>query len=237
MQKEAISVKGFSVYADTKAHLYDSISERLQNGERTVLFALNPLKVVAAKKDTVVKDALCSANYLIPDGVGILFSASFKGHHFAERITGVDLLDDILEMANKEGKSIFVYGATEQNIQAAINNISQKYPQLTVAGFCNGYEYTEEQATKIIAESKASILICALSSPKQELYIYRHIDEMKNIQFAMGVGGAIDILSGAIKRAPLWVRKIRLEWLYRMIRQPRRFKNLKNIFLYLFQKG
>ena len=187
----------------------------------------------------MLKELLNKATYQIPDGVGIIYASKIKKGQIKSRITGIDCMDMLCNLANEKGYKVFLYGAREETIKEAKVKLEEKYPKINIVGYINGYEKDNEKIIKEINKSQADIVFVALGSPKQENWINDYKDKMSATIF-QGVGGSFDVISGNIKRAPLWMQKAGLEWLYRLIKEPKRIfrqlKLVKFLFLILFSK-
>ena len=232
---ESINMFDCDIYAGTRENLLRKIREDIKNGICNVVFALNPLKVVIAEEDDNIKHILKSADLLIPDGIGIIYAARREKKHIRERITGIDLMNDICAVSVEINASIFIYGAMQENLEQAVENLKKMYPGINISGYVTGYEKDVDHVNRLINESGADILFVACGSPVQEIYIHNNRDELENVKLFLGVGGSVDVISGNVKRAPAWVRSINMEWLYRTIFQPRRIPNIKKIIGFLIK--
>lgn len=203
------------------------------------IFTPNPEMVVKAQKDENFKMVLNSGDLNICDGFGL---SLFSG---APRITGVDFMLEICKIAEEAGKSIFLLGTEKKEIlEKTAKQLQNKFPKLKIVGYDTGPIITDchsecnEESLKVcnkINQSKAEILFGAFGMVKQEKWISENINKLSTIKIAMGVGGSFDYISGIIPRAPLFMRRIGLEWLYRLIRQPQRFWRIFNAtFKFLF---
>lgn len=233
-----INIFEFEIYSGSIDNLTEKIERDILNNVCNICFAINPLKVILAKEDWETKSALQKADILIPDGVGIIYAAKKKHLDIKERITGIDLMHKICMMSCRTNSSVFIYGSTEENLKKAVINLRKLYPRIKIAGYVNGYEENEEHINRLINKSGADILFVACGSPMQEKYIYKNSENLPNVKFFLGVGGSVDVISGSVKRSPYIIRKANLEWLYRMVFQPRRLPNIKKIieFLYINHK-
>ena len=168
-----------------------------------------------------------------------LVTSCLKKGNIKERVTGIDFMGEICKESVKNSGKIFLYGAKEDVVEKAAEELKNKYPGLVISGTCDGY-CDKEIAISKINNSNANILFVALGSPKQELFILENKEKLAKIKIFMPVGGSFDVISNNIKRAPKWVIKLNLEWLYRLIRQPWRFfrqlKLIKFIFLVIKEK-
>lgn len=185
----------------------------------------NPEIVLQAQKDTQLQNIINEADLITPDGEGIVLASRWKGKPISERVTGVDLLQEVLKMGNERGWSFYFLGSNEQVNRRATENILETYPNIILAGRHHGYfdNVQEEEILIDITSAKPDILIVALGAPKAEKWIYKHKNKLP-VKVAFGVGGSLDIISGKIKRAPQKWQQLKLEWLFRLITQPSRWR-------------
>lgn len=215
--------------------IIEDLRKRISDGEQSTIIAVNPEKVIAAERDSKVKDLINSSTYQIADGIGILLAAKIKGGNITSRVTGVDMMAKLLEFATQEQHPVYFYGAKEEVVTKAITNIQQINPAIQIAGYTNGFEKDEEALVERINASGAKFLFVALGSPKQELWIQRNMNRLQNVQVFQGVGGSFDVFSGTVKRAPAIFRKLGIEWLYRLISNPSRIKRQMNLPVFLMK--
>ena len=193
----------------------------------TMVVTPNSEIVQNASKDEPLKALIGSAALIIPDGIGLVYASKILGCPLKERVTGIDFLESIVAYLEKTGKSIYFFGSKPGVADAAAEKIKAKYPELKVAGTHHGYFKPEEepQIVQEINDSGADFLCVALGAPKQEKFISDHRDQLK-VKGAIGVGGSLDVWAGTLKRAPEFYQKHGLEWLYRFIQQPSRYKRM-----------
>lgn len=215
--------------------IINDLRVRIGGGKQSTIIAVNPEKVMSAQRDPKVKDLINASTYQIADGVGILLAAKIKGGGITSRVTGVDMMARLLQFAESDGHSVYFYGAKEEVVTKAIANIQAQHPNIRVSGYTNGYERDEAALVSRIHQSGAKILFVALGSPKQELWIRRNLKSLPNVQVFQGVGGSFDVFSGTVKRAPAPFRKLGIEWLYRLLASPSRFKRQLNLPVFLFK--
>jgi len=190
-----------------------TIDSFLSDGKQHYITTPNPEIIVLAQKDEYYKKILNEADLAIADGVGIIFAGKIIGQKIKERISGVDLAEVILKQSDSR---IFLLGAKNR----ATEIISRKYSSVV------GFSEDVNDAIKVINESKPEILFVALGAPKQEKWIYENLKNIPSVSIAIGVGGAFDFISGKVLRAPKFLRASGLEWLWRLIIQPRRIKRI-----------
>lgn len=207
----------------------------MQRGDKSTIIAVNPEKVMTAQKDPQVKELINGSTFQIADGVGILLASKLKKGNITSRVTGVDMMARLLKFAAEEKHPIYLYGAKKEVIDLAAANIARDYPGIEIAGLTDGYEQDEEALIQRINDSGAKIIFVALGSPKQELWIQRNINKLQNVLVFQGVGGSFDVFSGTVKRAPAIFRKFGIEWLYRLVSDPRRMKRQLNLPRFLIR--
>lgn len=232
MRKE--SYLGVNVITLNYEEIINDIRDRMEQGFKSTIIAVNPEKVITASKDSTLKRLINGSTYQIPDGVGVLIASRIKGGNIRSRVTGVDMMDRLLKFAAEEGKKVFMYGAKEEIVLQAKENIEKKYPLIQISGYSNGYTNDEDVLVKKINDSNADILFVALGSPRQELWIHENLDRLE-VKVFQGVGGSFDVFAGHVKRAPLFFRKLGLEWFYRLITDPKRIKRQMSLPRFLIK--
>ena len=225
---------GVNVITLNYDEIIEDIKKRMEEGLTSTIIAVNPEKVITASKDEQIKTLINDATYQIPDGVGILIASRLKGGAIQSRVTGVDMMDRLLKFASDEGKKVFMYGAKEEVVATAKVKIEEKYPSIQITGYSNGYTKDQDELVRKINESGAEIIFVALGSPRQELWIRDHMKDL-NVKVYQGVGGSFDVFAGNVKRAPSFFRKAGLEWFYRLITDPKRFKRQLALPKFLFK--
>lgn len=226
-EKERVKILGVPVDMIDRDQAMQRFEESFPKDGLTMVVTPNSEIVQNASKDEALKSLIASADLIIPDGIGLVYASRIVGHPLKERVTGIDFLEAIIGYLAKHGKSIYFFGSRPGVAEAAAENIRKKYPALKVAGTHDGY-FAPEAEPDIVDEINASgadFLCVALGSPKQEKFIYDHRQEL-NVHGAIGVGGSLDVWAGTLKRAPEFYRNHGLEWLYRLIQEPTRFKRM-----------
>ncbi len=228
------------------------------------IFTPNPEMIVKAQKDTYFKEVLNRGDLNICDGFGVWLAAKCRewasddccsGAKIAQRIPGVDFMLEICKIAEESGKSIYLLGSNSDDVaRKTAENLQKRFTNLKIVGCDGGPQIFERKAKEFeqsnikdegseaitkINQTAPDILFVAFGMGKQEKWISENLSKMPSVKIAMGVGGAFDYISGHVKRAPCWMRKIGLEWVYRLIRQPRRIWRILNatlVFCYLVIK-
>lgn len=226
-EKNRVKILGVPVDMVDREHAMEIFEESFAEPGVTMVVTPNSEIVQRASKEDELKMLISSADLIIPDGIGLVYASKIMGCPLSERVTGIDFLEAIIAGLEKNGKSIYFFGSKPGVAEAAAENIKKKYPQLRVAGTHNGYFKPEEEPeiVKEINDSGADFLCVALGAPKQEKFIYDHREELA-VNGAIGVGGSLDVWAGTLKRAPEFYRKHGLEWLYRLIQEPSRYKRM-----------
>ncbi|SIT69261.1 WecB/TagA/CpsF family glycosyltransferase [Edaphobacillus lindanitolerans] len=218
-------VKLFDVDIDdlTKSGALGIVDAALNKKDKMFIATLNPEIVMYANSNPGYLRAIQAADLKVADGIGLVVGARILGLPLKERIPGIELMEEMLKMASAKKLRVFLYGAKPAVLAKLVEVLNEKYPGIQVVGDRDGYHGNGRQAADHVIESKPDMTFVALGFPKQEQWIYDHLPEFPDGVY-MGVGGSFDVLSGTIKRAPLFWRKLNLEWLYRLLRQPSRFK-------------
>jgi len=203
------------------------VAREINNNDNRLFHIItgNPEIVLSSQKDKEVKNIINQCDLVTADGVGIVLASKWKGKPLEERVTGYDLFIELLKRGNEEGWSFYLLGADEQTSRTAAENISKQYPNVKILGRHNGYfnSIEEEKIVLDIQNKKADILVVALGAPRAERFIYKYKDNL-NAKIAIGVGGSLDVIAGKVKRSPdIWI-KLNIEWLYRLICQPSRWR-------------
>ncbi|ULM97020.1 WecB/TagA/CpsF family glycosyltransferase [Peribacillus frigoritolerans] len=202
------------------------IYPRLMNQEKTFVVTANPEIVEYANEHKDYKDIIISADYITPDGVGIIMASKWLNQPLQERITGFDLMNELFRVADEKALKVYLLGAEENVIEAAALKVKELYPGLELVGYNHGYiDIKDDALPKSIAELEPDIILTALGFPRQEKWVSKHY-ALFNKGLFMGVGGSFDVLAGKVNRAPVFWQKMRLEWLYRLIQQPSRWKRM-----------
>lgn len=198
------------------------IEDKIAKGEFLQHVVVNVAKIVNMQKDEVLADSVKACDVINIDGMGVVLGARFLGHHVPERVAGVDLFHELLKMSAKRDFPVFLLGATEAVVSKTVEKVKVQNPNLTIAGFNDGYFWDDEQAVvDKIKASGAKLLFVAITSPKKENFINKWQDQL-GVDFVMGVGGTFDVVAGKVNRAPKWMQEYGLEWFYRIIQEPRR---------------
>ena len=196
---------------------------------------LNAAKIVLMEKDDELAGIVNSCDLISADGISIVWASRFLGNKLKERVAGIDLMQKLLETADKNRYRIFLFGAEEEIVKRVSENIKIKYKNLTLAGYRNGFFKKEEEPEiiKQINDSRSHIVFVGFSSPKKEFFLHYNKNFL-TVPFCMGVGGSFDVVAGKYSRAPIWMQRAGFEWFYRYIQEPGRLWKRYTINNFLF---
>jgi len=223
MKNQRIDIFGVPVDRVDFPEALATVDDILQGDVGGFIAAVNPEKIMRARDDARLLQALNSARLLIPDGIGVVWAARWLGLGRMGQVPGSDLMPAICEMAAAQGRSIFLFGASPEVNGKVARILPERYPGIRVAGRCHGY-IAESDMRKLVADinaSRADILFVALGSPRQEFWMAQHMPDLW-VKVCQGVGGTFDVIAGKVPRAPALFRRMHLEWFYRLAREPRR---------------
>jgi N-acetylglucosaminyldiphosphoundecaprenol N-acetyl-beta-D-mannosaminyltransferase len=221
------TTRGFS---ETVAHMV----ERIESGQQTHVVTANPEIVMLARENQAFRSIVEQA-YVVPDGIGIVYAAKWTNQPIYERVTGVELLEALMTEADRHQWNVYLLGAHTEVIALAAKKLASGYPNARVVGYRDGYfrQDEEDQIVQEIAEKKPHLLFVALGAPKQDEWMVKYRDRLQ-ASLMMGVGGSFDVISGKVKRAPVFWQKMHLEWFYRLASQPSRWKRQLAIPRFVF---
>ncbi|PFQ70647.1 glycosyltransferase [Bacillus cereus] len=199
------------------------IEEIIKDRKPTQHVVVNASKAVMIQKDEKLRRIINECPLINADGQSIVWASKFLGKPLVERVAGIDLMEEIIQLSAEKEYSIYFFGAKEEVVKEVVKLYKHKYPSLKVAGYRNGYfkEEDNEEIVNDIKNSNADILFVAFSSPKKEYWLKNFCTEME-VPFQMGVGGSFDVVAGITKRAPRWMQKLGMEWFYRFMQEPKR---------------
>jgi N-acetylglucosaminyldiphosphoundecaprenol N-acetyl-beta-D-mannosaminyltransferase len=199
----------------------------IERGTPHQMVTVNTEFVMAAQKDAEFKAIIQAAALALPDGVGLLWAARFLGHPLKERVTGVDTVQRVAELAARKGYRLFLLGAAQGVADLCARRLSDQYPNLQIVGTYSGSPAVEEEdeIVALVQQAKPDVLFVAYGAPQQDKWIARNLERL-GVPLAMGVGGALDFIAGVAVRAPRWTQQLGLEWLHRLYRQPWRWRRM-----------
>ena len=200
-----------------------AIEDRIARRAPCQHMSLNAAKLVKLQQDDLLAAAVRRCELVTADGQAVVWAGRLLGRAVPERVAGIDLMHKVLGAAEEKGYGVFLLGARDHVLQGASRTLTRQYPRLDIRGAHHGYFSAEQEPEVVaaIAGATPDVLLVALETPAKELFLARNRDELE-IPFVMGVGGAFDILAGARRRAPRWMQRVGLEWLFRLLQDPRR---------------
>lgn len=218
-----VDILGVKVDSMTMAETVARIGEYLEAGEPQLIATANAEMIMRATGDKELKDILNQAAIVTPDGAGTVWAAHHLGYGMPERVAGYDLSQKLMEISLQKGWKFFFFGSAPGVAEKARKKAERTYPGIKVVGTRNGYFRQEEEPEILdeIRQAQPDILLAALGVPKQEKWLSKYKDELR-VPISIGVGGTLDVMAGVMKRAPVWMQKARLEWLFRGALQPKR---------------
>lgn len=182
---------------------------------------INAGKVVQMEDDPGLRDSIAKADIVNADGAGVVWGCRLVGVDVPQRVTGIDLMGALLEVARDKRWPVYLLGARPEVVARAAEVLAEKYAPLQIAGFADGYFSDAAAAADAVKGSAARIVFLGFSSPQKERFVDEQRERLGPV-LAFGVGGAFDIIAGETTRAPLWMQEAGLEWLYRFVQEPRR---------------
>lgn len=200
------------------------IDKRITSEQSLHHVVVNAGKIVAMQDDKQLMESVNEADLINADGQAVVWASKILSKPLKERVAGIDLMSNLVQLAHTKGYKIFFLGAKQEVLSKVVDTYSNQYSESIIAGYRNGYfsQDEEEGIAKQIANSGAQILFVAISSPTKENFLYTHRQTLAKVNFVMGVGGSFDVVSGLVKRAPSWMQNTGLEWFYRLIQEPQR---------------
>lgn len=203
------------------------LEERIALRQPSQIITANPIMIMTALEQPKYMKVMKEAELLVPDGAGLVWAASACGQPVAERVAGFDLLHRLMDVGQQHGWKVYLLGSTSEVIQATAARLQSLYPGIVIAGYRDGF-FGSDQDAEVIATIRAAapdLLFVARGADNQEPWIGEHKQQL-NVPVMMGVGGSFDIISGKSKRAPVAFQKLRLEWFYRLLKEPHRYKRM-----------
>lgn len=233
---QKVDILGVRVDSLTMDEAVGQIAQYIADRAGVLIATANAEMIMRATKDHHLRDILNEAALVVPDGAGTVWAAHHLGHPMPERVAGYDLAQNLMRCAPERGYRIFFFGSAPGVADKAKAKAERLYPGIQIVGTRNGYftESDEEEIVRQIREAKPDILLAALGVPKQEKWLHKYQSTLE-VPVSIGVGGTFDVMAGVMKRAPLWMQKARLEWLFRGLLQPKRAGRLLALPHFVFK--
>ena len=221
-----VTILGTSFVSVTMDEMIGTLMAHVNKREKAFVVTANPEIALHAYEDKPYRRVIQKANYVTADGIGIVKAASWTDQYIPERVAGFDLFLRLLEEANENSLRVYLLGAKPHVFEKAKDVLREQYPNMIIAGGHHGYfDFHDDAIADDVRQSGADLVFVALGFPRQEEWIAKEIDKMDKGIF-IGIGGSFDVMAGEVKRAPLFWQNLNLEWLYRLVMQPTRFKRM-----------
>ncbi|MCD2255112.1 WecB/TagA/CpsF family glycosyltransferase [Agrilactobacillus fermenti] len=236
MSFSTVTVMDVPFIKATNQEFLTQLQTDIDQKKRRFIVTANPEIVLYAKDHPEYKAIIKAADYITPDGIGIIKAAQTIHQPLPERVTGYDTMVALLEKANTQHLRVYLLGAKPEVMAAVVTKVQQQYPGIDLVGYHDGYFKEDTQILADIHDKQPQLIFVGLGYPKQENWIKQNLTQAQAIW--MGVGGSFDVLSGMTKRAPKVFQDAHLEWFYRLLKEPTRFKRMLAIpkFMWLMRK-
>lgn len=233
---ERLKILGAWIDVLTLGEAEERVAAMVREGRPRQVVTLNPEILYRANREPALLDLINRASLVTADGVGIVWAARLAGKSVPERVTGIDLFLRLAARAAKEGWRVFLLGGAPGVAEEAAAALCRKHPGLVIAGTYHGYfplesskkgfeSPGEPDVVEMIRRARPHLLFVGMGAPRQEEFIARNLKNL-DVPVAMGVGGSFDVLAGRVKRPPVWMQRLHLEWLGRLLREPRRWRRM-----------
>lgn len=211
-----------------------SRAEALLRGDKAA-YVVTPNAEIAyeALHDVQLREMLNGADLMLPDGAGVVLASKLLRTPVKQKVAGVDFAAGLLGVLERNGQSLYLLGGKTGIGELAAQKMLEAHPQLRIAGIADGYFQDEAPVIAKINASGADALFVCLGAPKQERFMVQHQQEL-HVHLMAGLGGSLDAFAGTVQRAPAWMIRLNLEWLYRLIREPKRFRRMLRLPKYLW---
>lgn len=193
----------------------------------------NPEIVMVCREQPEAMEAVQAADLVLPDGIGVIYGARILGTPLKSKLPGIDFISALMEDISKQGKRVFLLGAKPGVAETAGERLAARYPGLVIAGTQDGYFKDDAPVVEAVNAAQADLLLVCLGAPKQELWMRRNQSRL-NVGLMAGLGGSLDVFAGTVKRAPKAFQKLGLEWLYRLLKEPKRIGRMMKLPKFLF---
>ncbi len=202
----------------------DLIKASIKNKKQIHHVVVNAGKIVAMQSNLELRKSVNESDIINADGQAVVWASKILNKPLKERVAGIDLMTNLIDISKDNNYKIFFFGAKEEVVKKVVEVYTKKYSKDIIAGYRNGFFHKEDESSiaEEISNSGANILFVAISSPTKENFLYKNKELLKNLSFIMGVGGSFDVVSGYVKRAPVWMQNFGLEWFYRFLQEPKR---------------
>ncbi len=212
----------------TKAEFIQRAKNMLDQRQRGYCVTPNAEIVYEAIQDAAFRELLNGASLVLPDGAGVILGAKILGTPMKEKVAGIEFGEAVCKLLSENKGRLFLLGSKPGIADAAGEKLSEKYPGLVICGTADGYFDDETAVVNKINEAQPDVIFVCLGAPKQEKFIKKHFDEL-NATLMLGLGGSLDGYAGMVQRAPQWMINLSLEWLYRLLKEPKRLGRMMRL--------
>jgi N-acetylglucosaminyldiphosphoundecaprenol N-acetyl-beta-D-mannosaminyltransferase len=221
---DTVALFGLPITNVTMAQAVARIEEHIHSGQTHQIATANLDFARNSLKDPYLQRIICECTMVLPDGAPMVWASRLFGTPLKERVTGVDLIPQLARLSAERGYKIFLLGSSEENSRRAAAVLEGRFPGVQIVGRLSPeirplHEMDHEAILEAIDAVRPDILLVAFGNPKQEIWLYRHRDRLK-VPVAIGIGGALDMIAGQLKRAPRWVQTLQMEWGFRLAQEP-----------------
>lgn len=237
MLKE-IKILGVKVHAVGMDEAVSIIHQWMREAEHHQVVTVGTEMIMAAQENKHFAEIINQAELVVPDTSGVLWAAKRIGAAMQEKVAGIDLTGRLLSIAAKEGFGVFLLGGKPGIAELAAKEMIQRYPDLIIAGTHDGYFKAESDEEKKVIDkilsSQAKLLLVGMGFPHQEEWLAMHLKEI-GVSVGIGVGGSFDVFAGVLKRAPQWMIRFHIEWLFRLFQEPKRWRRMLAIPMFMLK--
>ncbi|MGQ9747329.1 MAG: WecB/TagA/CpsF family glycosyltransferase [Candidatus Caldatribacteriaceae bacterium] len=216
---------GFSITTLSRESIVDLLEKAIRERKKTHVITINPEMIARQAQDSFFREVLLQADLLVPDGIGIVWGAKFLYRRSFQRIPGVELAEALFARGCERGFRFYLLGGKEGVVEKAAHLLQIRYPGLQIVGYHHGYFQEDREIVTSINRASPEVLLVGMGSPRQELWIHVHREELVPLVL-IGVGGVFDVWSGTKRRAPHLMCILGLEWLFRVFQEPGRLKRI-----------
>lgn len=222
-KNKRIEILGVKIDSLTVSETIDLVEQYVITNTPLHLMGVNADKINEASANPKMLEIINKCGVINADGASVVMASKYLGNPLPERVAGIDLMQDLVELASKKNYSVYLLGAKEEIVKKTGEVLTQKYDNLNIVGYRNGYFKDEEWSSisKELNKLNPDFVFVGITSPKKE-YLIEYLQNKGLKSVLMGVGGSFDVISGNIPRAPKWMQKCNLEWLFRVMNEPKR---------------
>ena len=220
-RRRAVVLAGVAIDALTMDETVEAARVMVRSGRPHQQVGINAALLVESERHPELRRVIERCDLVSPDGMSLVWMCRLLGQPVPERVAGIDLFQRLVEVAERDGSSVYFIGATHDVVVRVAATFSARYPGLRIAGFRDGYWHDDSEVVAAVRKARPDYLFLAIPSPQKELWLYRYRESL-GVPLAMGVGGSFDVVAGKVRRAPRWVQNAGFEWAWRLAQEPRR---------------